>query len=175
MRSLILVACLVSATPGAAEVVSASPNGFEVRHTVNLVAKPEVTFSAFANVGAWWNAEHTYSGEAKNLSLDLRPGGCFCERIPKGGGGVEHLRVAYVDPGKRVVLTGPLGPLLYEAVTGVMDVQVKSTAAGSQLTLDYRASGFANGGAERLAPLVDQVLAEQMKRLRAFATPRPRT
>ena len=175
MRSLILVACLVSATPGAAEVVSASPNGFEVRHTVNLVAKPEVTFSAFANVGAWWNAEHTYSGEAKNLSLDLRPGGCFCERIPKGGGGVEHLRVAYVDPGKRVVLTGPLGPLLYEAVTGVMDVQVKSTAAGSQLTLDYRASGFANGGAERLAPLVDQVLAEQMKRLRAFATSRPRT
>jgi len=175
MRSLILVACLVSATPGAAEVVSASPNGFEVRHTVNLVAKPEVTFSAFANVGAWWNAEHTYSGEAKNLSLDLRPGGCFCERIPKGGGGVEHLRVAYVDPGKRVVLTGPLGPLLYEAVTGVMDVQVKSTAAGSQLTLDYRASGFANGGAERLAPIVDQVLAEQMKRLRAFATSRPRT
>ena len=175
MRSLILVACLLSATPAAAEVVSASPNGFEVRHTVNLVAKPEVTFSAFANVGAWWNAEHTYSGEAKNLSLDLRPGGCFCERIPKGGGGVEHLRVAYVDPGKRVVLTGPLGPLLYEAVTGVMDVQVKSTAAGSQLTLDYRASGFANGGAERLAPLVDQVLAEQMKRLRAFATSRPRT
>ena len=34
---------------------------------------------------------------------------------------------------------------------------------------------FANGGAEKLAPLVDQVLGEQVKRLRAFATSRPRT
>ena len=175
MRALLFSALLVVASPAAAEVVSASANGFEVRHAVNLVTKPDVAFASFANVSGWWDGEHSYSGDAKNLSLDLRPGGCFCERIPKGGGGVEHLRVAYVDPGKRVVLTGALGPLLYEAVAGVMDVQVKSTAAGSQLTLDYRASGFANGGAEKLAPLVDQVLGEQMKRLRAFATSRPRT
>ena len=175
MRALLFSALLVVSSPAAAEVVSASANGFEVRHTVNLVTKPDVAFASFANVSGWWDGEHTYSGDAKNLSLDLRPGGCFCEKIPKSGGGVEHLRVAYVDPGKRVVLTGALGPLLYEAVAGVMDVQVKSTAAGSQLTLDYRASGFANGGAEKLAPLVDQVLGEQMKRLRAFATSRPRT
>jgi hypothetical protein len=56
-----------------------------------------------------------------------------------------------------------------------MDVQVKSTGSGSQLTLDYRAAGFAKGVADKLAPLVVQVLAEQMKRLRAFATARPRS
>jgi hypothetical protein len=175
MRALCLIALIVLASPARAEVVSASSNGFEVRHTVNLVAKPEVAYSSFANVGAWWDNEHTYSGEAKNMSLDLRPGGCFCEKIPKAGGGIEHMRVSYVEPAKRVVLTGALGPLLYEATAGVMDVQVKSTAAGSQLTLNYRAAGFAKGGAEAMAPLVDQVLGEQMKRLRAFATARPRT
>ena len=171
----LLTLTLLTSSPAAAEVVSASPNGFEIRHTVNLVAKPEVAYSSFANVGAWWDNEHTYSGDAKNMSLDLRPGGCFCEKIPKGGGGIEHLRVSYVEPGKRIVMTGALGPLLYEATAGVMDVQVKGTAAGSQLTLNYRAAGFAKGGAEAMAPLVDQVLGEQVKRLRVFAASRPRT
>ena len=175
MRTLFFAALCLAATPAAAEVVSAGPNGFEVRHTVNLVVKADVAFASFANVAGWWNEEHTYSGDPKNMSLDLRSGGCFCERIPESGGGIEHLHVTYVDPGKRAVLTGALGPLLYEAVAGVMDVQVKSTAAGSQFTLDYKVAGFANGGAEKLAPLVDQVLGEQMKRLRAYATARPRS
>lgn len=173
MKYLAAIALLVG-SPAAAEVVSASSNGFEVRHTVNLVAPPPIAFGAFSNVGAWWNPEHSYSGDSANLSLSLTPGGCFCERFPKGGG-IEHMRVAYVDPGKRVIMTGALGPLLYEATTGVMDIQIKSTASGSQLTLDYRAAGFAKGGAEKLAPLVDAVLAEQMKRFRAYATARPRT
>jgi hypothetical protein len=71
------------------------------------------------------------------------------------------------------VLTGALGPLLYEAVTGVMDVQVKTIAGGAQLTLDYKAAGFAKGSADKLAPAVDSVLAAQMKRYRAYATSRP--
>ena len=36
-------------------------------------------------------------------------------------------------------------------------------------------AGFANGGAAKLAPAVDGVLAEQMKRFRAYATSRPKT
>jgi hypothetical protein len=35
--------------------------------------------------------------------------------------------------------------------------------------MNYRAAGFANGGADKLAPAVDQVLAAQMKRLQAYA------
>jgi hypothetical protein len=171
MRALIFGSLLLIATPASAEVVSASSNGFEVRETVNLVVPANV---AFADMPAWWDPEHTYSGKSQNLSLNLEPGGCLCERFPDGGG-IEHMRVTYLDPGKRVVLTGALGPLLYEATAGVMDVQVKSTAGGSQLTLDYRAAGFAKGGGDKLATVVDQVLAEQMKRLRTYATSRPRT
>ncbi len=165
---------MLIAAPASAEVVSASANGFEVREVVNLVVPPGIAFASFADMPAWWDPEHTYSGKSENLSLSLVPGGCLCERFPDGGG-IEHLRVTYVDPGKRVVLTGPLGPLLYEATAGVMDVQVKSTAGGSQLILDYRAAGFAKGGGDKLAPVVDQVLAGQMKRLRTYATSRPRT
>jgi len=80
-----------------------------------------------------------------------------------------------VEPGKHVVLTGALGPLLYEATTGVMDVQVKTIAGGAQLILDYRVAGFARGGADKLAVAVDQMLAAQMKRYRTYATARPRS
>ena len=175
MRALCFVSLMLAvSTPAAAEVVSASANGFEIRQTVNLVVPPERAFGAFPDVQDWWDPEHTYSGDAKKLSLDFTPGGCFCERFADGGG-IEHMRVTYVDPGKRAVLTGSLGPLLYEATAGVMDIQVKSTAGGSQLILDYRAAGFFKGGAEKLAPQVDQVLAEQMKRYRAFVTKLPRS
>jgi len=95
-------------------------------------------------------------------------------RFPQGGG-IEHLRVTFVDPGKHIVLTGALGPLLYEATAGVLDIQIKSTGAGSQLIFDYRAAGFYKGGADKLAPIVDQVLADQVKRYRVYATARPRT
>lgn len=163
------------AAPASAEVVSASANGFEVRETMPLVVPPEVAFKAFGDLPAWWDPEHTYSGKSSNIRFELMPGGCFCERIPKTGGGVEHMHVAFVDPGKQVILTGALGPLLYEAATGVMDVRITTIAGGSQLTLDYKVAGFANGGADKLAPAVDAVLAEQLKRYRAYATARPRT
>jgi len=174
MKLLALLLILVAA-PASAEVVSASANGFEVRETVPLVVPPEVAFKAFGDLPAWWDPEHTYSGSSANLRLELIPGGCFCERIPKTGGGVEHMRVAFVDPGKQIVMTGSLGPLLYEATTGVMDVRFTTIAGGSQVTLDYKVAGFAKGGADKLAPAVDGVLDEQLKRFRTYATARPRT
>ena len=173
MKYLAAIA-LLTTSPAAAEVVSASSNGFEVRETVTLVVPADRAFDSFGKVADWWDADHTYTGDSRNLSLNLIPGGCFCERFPKGGG-IEHLRVTYVEPGKRIVLTGALGPLLYEATSGVMNVEVKPAAGGSHLTLDYRVSGFFNGGAEKLAPQVDEVLAGQIKRLRSYATGRPRT
>jgi hypothetical protein len=175
MRAWIFGALMLLSAPAGAEVVGASANGFEVRETVNLVVKPEIAWRAFADVRKWWDPDHTYSGDAANLTLALTPGGCFCERIPKTGGGVEHMRVAYLDPGKRVVLTGALGPLLYEATIGVMVVEIGKTAGGSQLTLDYKVAGFANGGGTELAPVVDKVLTGQIKRYRTYATSRPRS
>src|SRR5689334_15248461 len=100
MKYFAIVALLLG-SPAAAEVVSASPNGFEVRETVPLAVSADLAYKAFSNLPAWWDSQHTYSGEAQNLRLNVAPGGCLCERLPKSGGGVEHLRVTYVEPGKR--------------------------------------------------------------------------
>jgi len=169
MRISVMVAALIGlAAPAQAEVVSAGSNGFEIRHSVGMVIPAEQVFASFARIGDWWSGDHTYSGDAANLSLRLTPGGCFCERL-KDGGGIEHMRVALVQPGERVVMTGALGPLLFEATTGVMDVSVERIAGGSRLILNYRAAGFAKSNAAELAPLVDKVLGEQVKRFRTYA------
>lgn len=168
MRVIILLTALMCATPASAEVVSAGPNGFEVRHSVNLVIPRDRAYAAFAQVQNWWDKGHTYSGNASRLSMQLAPGGCFCERLD-GGGGIEHLRITYVQPGERAVLTGSLGPLLFEATAGVMDVKFEKIAGGTRITSSYRAAGFARSNAGEMAPLVDTVLGDQMKRLRIYA------
>jgi hypothetical protein len=169
MKWIVVAAGLVCVSGAAqAEVVSSGPNGFHVRQAMQLVVPQEVAFAAFGRVGSWWNKAHTYSGDSANLSLSLSPGGCFCERLP-GGGGIEHMRVTYVDPGKRAVLTGSLGPLLYDATIGSMDLQFEKIAGGTRVTMNYRVAGFANGGAEKMAPLVDGVLADQFKRYREYS------
>ena len=50
-----------------------------------------------------------------------------------------------------------------------MDVRVEPAGAGSKVTMEYKAAGFASGNADKLAPVVDGVLAEQMKGYAAFA------
>jgi hypothetical protein len=53
---------------------------------------------------------HTFSGDAHNLSIDDKATGCFCEKLASGGG-VRHMEVVCADPGKKLVLSGALGPL----------------------------------------------------------------
>ncbi len=174
MKWLLALAALAAPAVAKAEVVSSNAHGFEIRHTVQAVIPQTAAFDAFGDVSQWWSKDHSYSGNSANLSLSLTPGGCFCERLPSGGG-IEHMRVAYVVPGERVVLTGSLGPLLYLATTAVMDVKVERIAGGSRLVMNYRVAGFANGGADKMAPLVDQMLGEQMARFRKYAAAFPKT
>lgn len=173
MRHVIFAVGILLASPASAEVLSSTPNGFAIRHSVQLAVPPGRAFAAIGEMPRWWNKDHTYSGDSANLSLTLRPGGCFCETLPNGGG-IEHLRVVMVQPGERVVMSGPLGPLLYEGVAAVMDFRIETIAGGSRVTVDYRAAGFANGGAGKLAPLVDKVLGEQLGRYRDHVAKRPR-
>jgi len=135
---------VVIASPASADVVSANGNGFHIRETVQMVVPTDRAYAAFARLPLWWNKDHTYSGDSANLNLALTAGGCLCERL-KDGGGVEHMRIAFIDPGKRIVMTGSLGPLLYEATSGVMDVQIERIAGGAKVTMDYKAAGFAEG------------------------------
>ena len=92
-----LALVMLSGTP-AQSAPQVTPNGFVVKFDVNVNAPAAKVYDALVGqIGSWWDPQHTYSGDAKNLSIDARPGGCFCEKLPNGGG-VEHARVIYVAP-----------------------------------------------------------------------------
>lgn len=164
LRMTIIAGALLAAIPAQAKVVSADAHGFEIVHEKLVTGSPTEAWARIGRIQSWWSKDHTYSGDAANLRLSLVPGGCFCERFPNGGG-IEHLRVTYADPGKRAVLTGALGPLLYEAVAGSMDIELKREARVTRVTLTYRVAGFVRGNGTAMALAVDQVIGEQMSRL----------
>jgi uncharacterized protein YndB with AHSA1/START domain len=162
----VLVALSVPENPRA--VGQAAPNGFVVRHQATVSAPPTKVFDVLVRqVGLWWNPEHTFSGDAKNLSIDPRPGGCFCEKLGKGGG-IEHLRVIYIVPGEILRMSGALGPLQASGVNGSLTWTLASAQGGTALDLSYSVGGFLEGGLEKIAPAVDMVLGEQLRRLKRF-------
>ncbi len=153
-----------------------TPNGFLVKFEVSVNAPATKVYDALVGqIGSWWNPEHTYSQDAKNLSIDARPGGCFCEKLPDGGG-IEHLRVVYVAPPQVVRFAGALGPLQASGVAGSMTWKLTSESNSTRLNVSYSVGGFIAGGFEKIAPAVESMLREQLDRLKQFAeTGKPTT
>jgi hypothetical protein len=167
MRSLLLVGALavLTAGPASAEVKSATPGGFEVAETVTVHATSKQAYAALTNPARWWNGKHSFSGDARNFSLGLKPGDCFCEKL-KDGGWAKHLDVTMVQPGQSIELHGGLGPLRFEGINGVLLWSVKpAEGGGSTITQSYVVGGYLRKGGEYWAPIVDGVLQEQMNRL----------
>jgi len=150
-----------------AEVKSVTPNGFEVVSMATVTAPPDRVYAALGEVGRWWSPTHTFSRDAANLSMELRAGGCFCERL-KDGGTVQHLQVVYAAPGEGLRLRGALGPLQTEGVDGTLSWTLKPAEGGTSVTLSYVVGGYIRSGMEQWAPRVDRVLDEQLQRLKSF-------
>jgi arylsulfatase A-like enzyme len=80
-----------------AEVVRQWDTGFAIRHVVEAPVRADRAYAALGEVGRWWSSAHTYSGDApKALTLEMKPGGCFCEAL--AGGGVAHGTVVLAWP-----------------------------------------------------------------------------
>ena len=100
----------------AAEVRSITASGFEVVWTATIDAPSDRVYAALGEIARWWDPAHTVSKDAANLSLELRAGGCFCERL-KDGGSVQHLQVAYTAPGAGLRLRGDSARCRWKAST----------------------------------------------------------
>jgi uncharacterized protein YndB with AHSA1/START domain len=165
LGSLSLLGTLSLLQPARAEVQSVGANGFEVRETVHVAAAAEKSFAALLQPARWWSSEHTFSGNAANLVLDARAGGCWCENLPDGGS-VEHLHVVFIAPGKVLRLRGALGPFQSMGVEGSLTWTLKPSANGTEISVSYAVGGYAKDGFEGASKAADRVLGEQMERLR---------
>jgi uncharacterized protein YndB with AHSA1/START domain len=162
----IILVALALAAPAAADVTGSGDSGFATHNEVVVSASPAQVWAALVAPARWWNKEHTWSGNAANLSLQPVAGGCFCERLP--GGGVQHMRVIHADRAKLLRMTGGLGPLQAEAVTGTLSVELAAVDGKTRIKWDYVVGGYMRAPMAQLAPVVDGVMAEQLGRLAAL-------
>lgn len=169
LNRLISALILVSiCTPLPAEVVDAAANGFTLRIETTVNAdRMDVYRSAVEDVGSWWHGDHTISGFASNLYMDLSVPGCFCENLGQGAA-IVHMTVSYVSPGIVLRLTGGLGPLGLMGLDGNMTWEFDDNEDGTLVTLNYAVGGYYPDGLDALAPAVDGVLVDAMTRLRTF-------
>lgn len=159
------LACASLAAPARAEVVSSAANGFVVRHVVAAPVSAEVAYRRFLDIASWWTPEHTYTGNAKNLSLRARAGDCWCEKLPDGGF-VRHMSVVYAAPNRMLRLEGGLGPLQELGVHGAMTIAFEGDGPSTKVTLSYAVGGYSPNGLGALAPIVDGVIGAQLVRYR---------
>lgn len=157
-------AALLAAGAVSAEVKSAAPHGFEVGGTLSLDAPPARVWAILVAPDAWWSRDHRWFNDSA-LSLDLAPGGCWCERAADGRIS-RHMETALVEPGSKLVLRGGLGPLQGQGAAGGLSFTLTPQGAGATLTWSYVVGGYASGGLDAWAAPVDGVLSAQLANLK---------
>ncbi|MFN5552081.1 MAG: hypothetical protein ACK5BF_04360 [Hyphomonadaceae bacterium] len=159
---------MLCSTSALAGVQTASASQATLVYDLELAGPPSDAWKHVVDIAAWWWSEHTYSGQAKNLSLAVSPGGCWCKSWV--GGGVEHARVVMAIPGRALRIEGGFGPLQGMAVKATMTFTLKPAADPSktQLHVVYLVNGTVESKLDGLAGPVDGVLATQFGRLAAL-------
>lgn len=176
---------LLSAVPAAAEVTQSGEGGFVSRHEVVVAASPKEVWLALISPSGWWTSDHTWSGDAANLTLTPQAGGCFCEKIPEVDepgrftleGSVEHMRVIQAYPERALRMVGALGPLQSEPVNGVLTIAISEVEAGTRIVWEYNVGGQMRYEVPVIARAVDAVMGLQLaglaKPLGPVAAPAP--
>lgn len=163
--ALIALSLCVWMNAASAEVKESGETYFTVENTSQIPFGANAVWDELVHPERWWASSHTWSGDSKNLSLNLSPGGGWDEALPDGGF-VRHMSVIYCQPGRTLKLSGTLGPLQDHALQGIMIFSLTEGGDGiTTLTATYKVSGHFPGGLDKLAPAVNQVLSEQLKRL----------
>ncbi len=147
-----------------ADVKQAAADAMVIQVKAEAPLDRDAAWARLLDISRWWSGEHTYSGSAQSLSVDAVAGGCWCELW--GDGEVEHGRVLMVMPKQAIRFATALGPLQQLGVSGVMTLTLSDGAAAGRttITLDYKVTGGSLSGLDKLAPIVDQVLSEQVTR-----------
>ena len=167
--SALMLAAAVGSVSGAgafAATSDISPTGFVVTLRHEVKATPHRVYEALGEIDKWWNGNHSWSGQAANLSLSTQAGGCFCERW--GANSAMHARVIHAAEDKLLRLEGSLGPLQALATTSILTFALAPKDGGTTLIVTYRVAGNEAAGLQQLAGPVDGVIGEQVRRLVAY-------
>jgi hypothetical protein len=167
LRLLPALAMLLFAAAAAAEVTDSGAQHFELRHEAVSSLPPAALWARLIAPSQWWNPAHSYSGDAANLQLDARAGGLW--REDWNGGSVAHGRVLLSMPPSLLRLEAPFGPLQGVGAYVVWSISIDAEGTGSRVQFHEIAAGPPGARLAELAPAVDAVKSEAIRRL--VATP----
>ena len=146
-----------------AEVVEATPDHYLLNHEAVSVLSHHDMWERLTSPSLWWNPDHTYSGDSANLTLELHAGGLWREDWADGS--VAHGTVLSVSNGRQLRLAAPFGPLQEMAVETIWTITVVAEGEGSRVTFVEFTSGNASSNLDEIAPAVDFVKGEALRRL----------
>ena len=175
IRALLATTVLALAAfvpPAHAEVSETGAGSFAIDNAITVAAPPRTVWLALTRPAEWWSDDHTWSGDAANLTLTPQAGGCFCERIPGEGdipldGSAMHGTVIQAVPERALRLSAALGPLQAVPATGILTFTLAAEGPGTVVTLRYAVNGATGFDTAQVAKSVDAVLAAQLEGLRA--------
>ena len=165
MRSLsaaILVACMAMHTAGA-EIVSASDTHFVLRHEATSPLAVEDLWDRLIDPASWWHPDHTYSGDAANLTLEPEVGGLWREDWDSGS--VSHGKVLYIETAKSLRMEAPFGPLQGLGAYTIWTITLTESVDGTVVVFDEVSTGPPTADMSETARAVDFVKSEAIGRL----------
>jgi len=148
-----------------ADIVESSDSHYVLRHEATSSLTPSALWQRLIEPASWWHPDHTYSGDANNLSLDARAGGLWLETWD--GGSVVHGSILLLEDGQSIRLYAPFGPLQGLGVYTVWTITVSTDGSGSKVVFDETSSGPPSEDLDELAKAVDYVKTEAIMRLTA--------
>ena len=146
-----------------ADVVEAAADHYVLKQEATSELAPADLWARLIDPARWWHPDHTYSGSSDNLSLTVEAGGLW--REDWDGGSVAHGEVIFVNPGVQLRLDAPFGPLQQIGARAIWTITIAPEGEGSKVTFDEIAIGTATSKLDELAPAVDFVKTEAIRRL----------
>ena len=77
--TVLLMSGVLVAVGAHAEVIDRQPGGFTVRESRVIAAPVAKVWAALIAPAGWWSSDHTFSHDARNLTLSPKPGGSWQE------------------------------------------------------------------------------------------------
>jgi len=151
------------ASPAGAEVLDSAPGQYRLRQEGFSEMPREQLWERLLEPAEWWSPAHTYSGDSGNLSLDASVGGYWKEAWE--GGVVAHGRVILLQAPQTLRLEAPFGPLQGVGAYTVWTISLEPEQGGTRVLFEETAVAPASAKLDALAPAVDAVKTEAMRRL----------
>lgn len=162
-NTFVVLLFLFGSTQVRAEIVDSGEDYYVLSHSAESALTIEQVWKRLSEPSSWWHPDHTYSGDANNLSLDLRAGGHWQEKW--GEHSVLHGTVLNVIHQKSIRLDAPFGPLQEKAATVIWTIELEPIENGTRIKFSETATGAAVSQLAELSKAVDYVKSEAIKRL----------